>query len=68
MDKQEVPTELLKNTIEFLEECDRWACKALSAYVHKIDMSDMSRLNLDMVNDHQSKIRALKSQIKAQIK
>jgi hypothetical protein len=43
--------------IDMLKECDRWACKALLAYVHKQHLFDMSHLNIDKIYEHQQKIR-----------
>ena len=42
--------------ISMLEECDRWACEALSKYIHKIGMFE-TELSVNDVYVHQQKIR-----------
>jgi len=42
--------------ISMLEDCDRFACDALTKYVHKIDIFQTD-LSLDQVYEHQQKIR-----------
>jgi hypothetical protein len=42
--------------IDMLKECDRWACHALVAYVHKEHLFQMD-LSVETVSLHQQKIR-----------
>ena len=49
-------TDPLPLAISMLEECDRWACEALTKYIHKISLFETG-LNIDDVYVHQQKIR-----------
>lgn len=49
-------TDSIPLAISMLEECDRWACHALTKYIHKINMLE-TELSLDDVDAHQQKIR-----------
>lgn len=56
----------IKLAIDMLRECDVWAADALTAYIHKESTFDMSRMNLDMVDQHQQKIRIVIEQLKGE--
>jgi len=67
----EVSDDLLDDrplAIDMLKECDSWAATALTAYIHKIDMFDMSRMNVDMVLEHQKKIRIVIKRLEEEVK
>lgn len=49
--------------VSMLEDCDRFACDALTKYAHKTHMFQTD-LSLDQVYEHQQKIRAVINKIK----
>ena len=60
-----------ESLIEILDEADRFACEALSAYTHKIGMLDMGRGRfkeeqsfMEAVSELQGKLRIVKDRLK----
>ena len=49
--------------ISMLEDCDRFACDALTKYVHKVTMFQTD-LSIDQVYEHQQKIRIVIKKLK----
>lgn len=58
-------TDPLHLAISMLEECDRWACDALTKYIHKINMLE-TKLSVSDVYTHQQKIRIVIKKLKGE--
>lgn len=67
MSQDEVPSPIdpIPLAISMLEDCDRFACDALTKYIHKIHMWQTD-LKIDDVDEHQQKIRIVIKRLKGE--